>query len=39
MSCGIYARRPLACREFAMDGQDCRDERAEWRRIAIRLGR
>ena len=39
MSCSIHARRPLACREFDMDGPDCHDERARWRRIAISLGR
>ena len=37
MSCGIYARRPLACREFDMDGPDCREEREHWRRIAVQL--
>jgi Fe-S-cluster containining protein len=39
MSCGIYARRPLACREFDMDGPDCHDERDRWRRIAVSLAR
>lgn len=39
MSCGIYARRPLACREFDEDGADCHEERANWRRIALSLVR
>jgi Fe-S-cluster containining protein len=37
MRCGIYDRRPLVCREFDMDGEDCRREREDWRRIAISL--
>ena len=37
MRCTIYARRPWVCREFAMGGADCRDVRAEWRRIALTL--
>lgn len=34
MRCSIYARRPFVCREFAMAGDDCREERAVWRRAA-----
>ncbi|MDX2298218.1 MAG: YkgJ family cysteine cluster protein [Xanthomonadaceae bacterium] len=30
MCCSIYPQRPLICREFAMGGADCRDERAGW---------
>ncbi len=30
MRCTIYARRPLICREFAMGGVSCRDERKAW---------
>lgn len=30
MCCSIYPQRPLICREFAMGGDDCRDERADW---------
>ena len=37
MSCSIYAQRPFVCREFAMAGADCLDERENWRRIAISL--
>lgn len=37
MSCGIYERRPMVCREFEMGGADCLRERAEWRRIAVQL--
>lgn len=28
MRCGIYARRPGVCRDYAMGGDDCRIERA-----------
>ncbi|HTN34206.1 MAG TPA: YkgJ family cysteine cluster protein [Marinobacter sp.] len=28
MSCSIYAKRPLICREFEMGGYDCIAERA-----------
>ncbi|MBK5970183.1 MULTISPECIES: YkgJ family cysteine cluster protein [Thiorhodovibrio] len=28
MNCGIYARRPLACRELEMGGPDCLAEQA-----------
>lgn len=27
MNCSIYANRPLICREFAMGGSECADER------------
>jgi Fe-S-cluster containining protein len=37
MRCTIYPRRPWVCREFAMDGGDCREVRADWRRIALTL--
>lgn len=38
MGCGIYAQRPSICRDFAMGGPYCRDERASWdRSIAIAL--
>ena len=37
MRCGIYERRPLVCREFAMAGADCHAERAAWRRAAEAL--
>ena len=37
MRCGIYARRPLVCREFAMAGEDCVAERAAWRAAAEAL--
>ena len=37
MRCTIYARRPFVCREFAMGGADCHDERDNWRRIAVSL--
>lgn len=37
MRCSIYAQRPFVCREFAMGGVDCLDERENWRRIAISL--
>ena len=37
MCCSMYERRPFVCREFAMGETDCRDERANWRRIAISL--
>ena len=37
MRCNIYERRPFVCREFAMGGADCIDERESWRRIAIAL--
>lgn len=30
MRCTIYAQRPQICAEFAMGGNDCRDERASW---------
>ncbi len=39
MCCSIYERRPFVCREFAMGGGDCREERASWRDAAARLGR
>lgn len=28
MSCSIYANRPFICREFAMGGPECQDERS-----------
>lgn len=37
MRCTIYARRPWVCRAFDMAGDDCRDVRADWRRIALTL--
>lgn len=37
MRCSIYEQRPFVCREFAMGGADCVDERENWRRIAISL--
>ena len=37
MCCSIYEQRPFVCREFAMDGDDCREVRADWRRIALSL--
>jgi Fe-S-cluster containining protein len=37
MCCSIYEQRPFVCREFAMGGGDCIDERENWRRIAISL--
>ena len=37
MSCSIYEQRPFVCREFAMGGADCLDERENWRRIAVSL--
>jgi Fe-S-cluster containining protein len=37
MRCSIYERRPFVCREFAMGGGDCIDEREKWRRIAVSL--
>ena len=37
MRCGIYERRPLVCREFAMGGSDCLAERAAWQRAALAL--
>jgi Fe-S-cluster containining protein len=37
MRCSIYEQRPFVCREFAMGGFDCIDERENWRRIAISL--
>ena len=37
MRCTIYEQRPFVCREFAMGGEDCLQERANWRRIAIAL--
>jgi Fe-S-cluster containining protein len=27
MLCGIYERRPTICRDFAMGGAECREER------------
>lgn len=30
MRCTIYAQRPQVCREFAMGGGSCRDERMAW---------
>jgi uncharacterized protein len=30
MHCGIYALRPLPCREFDMGGSDCLAERARY---------
>ena len=38
MCCSIYERRPFVCREFAMGGGDCLEERAIWRRAAASLG-
>lgn len=35
--CTIYARRPWVCRAFAEAGDDCREVRADWRRIALTL--
>lgn len=37
MCCSIYQRRPFVCREFAMGGNDCLEERENWRRIAVSL--
>ncbi len=37
MRCTIYARRPWVCRAFAMAGDDCREVRADWQRIALTL--
>jgi Fe-S-cluster containining protein len=37
MCCSIYDSRPFVCREFAMGGHDCKQERDNWRRIAIAL--
>lgn len=38
MGCSIYQQRPSICRDFAMGGPHCRDERASWdRSIAIEL--
>ena len=37
MCCSIYEQRPFVCREFAMGGDDCIDERAAWRQIAVSL--
>lgn len=37
MRCTIYAQRPWVCREFAMGSAECREERAQWKRIAISL--
>ncbi len=37
LRCTIYARRPWVCRAFAMGGDDCREVRADWRRIALTL--
>ena len=37
MRCSIYEQRPFVCREFAMGGSDCLDERESWRRIAVSL--
>lgn len=37
MLCGIYEQRPWVCREFAMGGHECREERADWRRIQLEL--
>ena len=37
MRCTIYARRPWVCRAFEMAGDDCREVRADWRRIALTL--
>lgn len=31
MRCSIYAQRPQICRDFAMGGADCKDERSLWR--------
>lgn len=28
VSCSIYARRPLVCREFTVGGDDCREARS-----------
>lgn len=30
MCCSIYALRPAICREFAMGGPDCIEERTAW---------
>lgn len=30
LRCGIYADRPLPCREFEMGGKDCLAVRAAW---------
>lgn len=35
MRCTIYALRPQVCRDFDMGGQDCRNVRANDRRLAI----
>jgi Fe-S-cluster containining protein len=37
LRCTIYAQRPWVCREFAMAGEDCREVRADHRRIAVTL--
>ncbi|THD07322.1 YkgJ family cysteine cluster protein [Metallibacterium scheffleri] len=37
LRCTIHARRPQVCRDFAMGGGDCRDERERWRRVAASL--
>jgi Fe-S-cluster containining protein len=36
MRCTIHARRPRICRDFAMGGGACRDERDAWYRPAAR---
>ncbi|WP_372012507.1 YkgJ family cysteine cluster protein [Pseudoxanthomonas sp. 10H] len=36
MGCGIYERRPQACRRFAMDGPHCRALRIDRRRDRAR---
>ena len=39
MRCSIYEHRPFVCREFAMGGGDCIEERAAWRKAALALSR
>jgi Fe-S-cluster containining protein len=34
MRCTIYDQRPAICREFAMGGRACREERLAWYRPA-----
>ncbi len=37
LRCTIYDLRPQVCRDFATGSPECREERAEWREIAISL--
>ena len=34
MRCTIYAQRPTICRDFAMGGRGCREERSAWYRAS-----